>query len=77
MIDTAELSRFGVGQACVSHTSQNWLQVVAFLVSWLLSPEGSFLERRSCELFVVHRDSHSGMDGCMDPYNDSMFIGKV
>lgn len=31
MIDTAELSRFGVGQACVSHTSQNWLQVVAFL----------------------------------------------
>lgn len=31
MIDTAELSCFGVGQACVSLTNQNWLQVPAFL----------------------------------------------
>ena len=31
MIDTAELSCFGVGQACVNHMSQNWLQDIAFL----------------------------------------------
>ena len=31
MIDTTELSCFGVGQTCVSHTSQNWLQDIAFL----------------------------------------------
>lgn len=54
----------------MSYTSQNWLQVVAFLGELAPVPEGSFLRGCSCELFAAHRDSHSGMDGCMDLYNN-------